>query len=498
MTRHSLALTVLAFVVAGFVVVSTIAQALTFMDGSGPTDASTSISPHAESGVAGDRSQATDIPPGALTRELEIFVGDSRVLAAKTRRIVVGNGKVVSVSPVSATHVVMIAEEMGETVVHLWLSDGSVHSMMVKVTSRALGRVLAEVESLLQGAERVSARVVGERIVLEGSAVDTASRERAAAVAALYPEQVVDLVGRLGWEDMVHVDVRIVEFRRGGLQELGIRWQDETNGPTAGVIADWATNDRFRSLPENSLIPETAFDPVPGRTSMRGYLGITSVLDSRIRLLEQSGEASLVAAPRLSCRSGGAARFVAGGEIPVPVINSVGATDVEYREYGVILDVKPIADPSGSIFVKVETELSQVDDAQRVAGVPGLLKRRSSTDLNVLSGQTVVIAGLINHRRSQDTGGLPVVSRAPLFGRLFGVKGHRHEETELVIFLTPRIEASPDSWRDDPMTQKAFRRSEEVVKPKIFDQPPTSSQLTSATPESQPDAPRIKRWRRVP
>lgn len=437
-----------------------------------------------------------------LPTTLELFVGESRVLPAHTQRIVVGSGKIVSVSPVSAGHVVVIAEQVGETLVHLWLRDGRVHSMTVKTQSKALNQVLAEVGSLLQGAERVSARVVGERVVLEGSAVDTASRERAAAVAALYPGLVVDLVGQLGWEDMVHVDVRIVEFRRGGLQELGIRWQDDINGPSAGVIADWATNDRFRVLPDNSPIDPAAFDPVPGRTSMRGYLGITSVLDSRIRVLEQTGEATLVAAPRLSCRSGGAARFVAGGEIPVPVINNVGATDVEYREYGVILDVKPVADPSGSIFVKVETELSQVDDAQRVAGVPGLLKRRSTTDLNVRSGETVVIAGLVNHRRGQDVSGLPGVSRAPLIGRLFGVKAHRHEETELVIFLTPRIEVSASSWRDDPLAQRAMARAEHWLDPSVSSD--TSSNRALKENNAQPVASeetgeaRRKRWRREP
>ena len=435
-----------------------------------------------------------------LPTSLELFVGESRVLPAHTQRIVVGSGKIVSVSPVSAGHVVIIAEQVGETLVHLWLRDGHVHSIAVKTESKALTQVLAEVSSLLQGAERVSARVVGERVVLEGSAVDTASRERAAAVAALYPERVVDLVGQLGWEDMVHVDVRIVEFRRGGLQELGIRWQDDINGPSAGVIADWATNDRFRVLPDNSPIDPTAFDPVPGRTSMRGYLGITSVLDSRIRVLEQNGEATLVAAPRLSCRSGGAARFVAGGEIPVPVINNVGATDVEYREYGVILDVKPVADPSGSIFVKVETELSQIDDAQRVAGVPGLLKRRSTTDLNVRSGETVVIAGLVNHRRGQDVAGLPGVSRTPLIGRLFGVKAHRHEETELVIFLTPRIEVSASAWRDDPLAQRAMARAERwletsVPGDKSADGADKENRMQPVAEESTGEA-RRKRWRR--
>jgi pilus assembly protein CpaC len=314
--------------------------------------------------------------------------------------------------------------------------------MTVQVAANDLAATLATVEGLLQGVQGLQARLRGDRIVLEGDAADARARERAASVAALYPGVVLDFVAKPGWEVMVHVDVRIVEFRRGGLRELGIRWRDEVDGPSAGVIADLLVNDRFRVLPPESRIPEDAFNPLPAKTGWRGYLGLSSVLDSRLRLMEQAGDATLVAEPRLSCRSGGSARFVAGGEIPVPVVNGVGSTDVEYREYGVILDVKPVADASGAIAARIETELSQIDATQRVAGIPGLLKRRSVTDVNLRAGETLVIAGLASRLRSMDDSGIPGLARMPWAGRLFGVRGRRNEDTEVVIFLTPRIAQS--------------------------------------------------------
>jgi pilus assembly protein CpaC len=167
-----------------------------------------------------------------------------------------------------------------------------------------------------------------------------------------------------------------------------------------------------------------------------------------------------VAEPRLSCRSGGHARFVAGGEIPVPIVNSVGSTDVEFREYGVILDIKPVVDTPGIVMLRVETEISQVDNAQRVAGIPGLLKRRSTTDIDLKHGDTVVIAGLMQRQRSRDTEGLPGVSRLPAVGRLFGVKGQRHEESEVVIFLTPRLESATARSDDDA---ERLRRAQERI-----------------------------------
>ena len=377
--------------------------------------------------------------PDSLPREMTLFIGDSRVLDVRSIRVAVGNGKVVSVSPIGGQQLVFIGQTTGSTVVQLWLRGGGLHRMTVSVVANDLMATLSAVNELLQGTRGVTATLRGSRVVLEGDAADARARERAASVASLYPGTVLDFVAKPGWEVMVNVDVRIVEFRRGRLRELGIRWRDEMDGPSAGIIGDFLSNDRFRVTPPDSRIPAEAFDPLPGKTALRGYLGIASTLDSRLRMLEQGGEATVVAEPRLSCRSGGAARFVAGGEIPVPVVNGVGSTDVEYREYGVILDIKPIADASGAIFARIETELSQIDGAQRVNGVPGLLKRRSTTDVNLRSGETLVIAGLANRQRSTDDAGLPGLVRIPGAGRLFGTRGQRGEESEIVIFLTPRI-----------------------------------------------------------
>ncbi len=374
-----------------------------------------------------------------LPERLDLFVGDSRVLAARTTRIAVGNGKVLSVSPVSAGQLVLIGQSPGSTVLQLWLRDGTRHRMVVTVASSDLEATLGAVRELLSGVNGVSARSSGQRIVLEGARAGAQARERASAIAALYPGVVLDFVGKVGWELMLNFEVRIVEFRRGRLRELGIRWRDDTTGPTAGVIADFISNNRFRSLAPEPGIPADAFTPVPGKTALRGYLGIAATLDSRLRMLEKSGEASIVAEPMLSCRSGGSARFVAGGEIPVPVVNGVGSTDVEYREYGVILDVKPVADESGGVLARIETELSQIDGSQTVLGVPGLLKRRSATDVNLRSGETLVIAGLASRQNSEDASGIPGLSRMPVGGRLFGVRGRRGDESELVIFITPRI-----------------------------------------------------------
>jgi pilus assembly protein CpaC len=376
----------------------------------------------------------------ALPPRVDLFVGDSRVLSVRPKRVAVGNGKVLSVSPASADQLVLIGEAPGSTVLQLWLRDGRQHRILVTVAPNDVESTLLAVQELLRGTDGIEARISGQRVVLQGDAANASARERAAAIASLYPGAVLDFVGKLGWESMIHFDVRIVEFRQGRLRELGIRWRDDIAGPSAGVIADFVTNDLFRVVPAESGLPNSVTAGLPTRVRpAASYLGIAATLDSRIRLLEQRGEATIIAEPALSCRSGGSARFVAGGEIPVPVVNGVGSTDVEFREYGVILDVRPVADAAGAIFARIETELSHVDSSQQVLGVPGLLKRRSATDINLRDGETLVLAGLSSRQSSIDDSGLPVLSRIPAGGRLFGTRGRRRDTSELVIFLTPRI-----------------------------------------------------------
>ena len=137
---------------------------------------------------------ASDQPTAALPRELRLFVGDSRVIDARTERVAVGNGKVVSVSPVGGSQLVLIGHAPGNTVVQMWMRGGGMHRIAVSVAGSDLASTLSVVEGLLQGVQGVQARLRGDRVVLEGDAADARARDRAAAVAGLFPGVVLDFV----------------------------------------------------------------------------------------------------------------------------------------------------------------------------------------------------------------------------------------------------------------------------------------------------------------
>lgn len=402
-----------------------------------------------------------------LPDRVDMFVGDTRVLEVRSRRVAVGNGEILSVSTLDPGQLLLLAEAAGTTTVTLWLRDGRRHRVTVNVTAANLDLVLESVRKMLEGTSNVTARIAGTRVLLEGDRVDDADQRRVAALVEAFGGLVVSFVGRLGWEQVLHFDVRIVEVRRSAVRDLGVRWDTQANGPAVGIIADFTSNDLFRITPPAAAVPGLTAGPLPLEVSPAArYAGLTSVLTSRIELLEQRGDAVLIAQPTLSCRSGGSARFVAGGEFPIPVVDALGSTDVEFKEYGVILDVKPVTDRSGVIYARIDTEISQIDESVRVLGVPGLLKRRSQTELNLREGEVAVLGGLVSRSRGNDVQQVPGLGSLPLLGSLFKTKGRRETDTELLILITPRVvryAEDADALARDPNAD-GIQRSHELLR----------------------------------
>lgn len=398
-----------------------------------------------------------------LPERIDLAVGETRVLAVDAVRVAVGNGRVLGLARTGRAQLLLVGQAGGSTDLRVWPRDGAERRIAVTVSEVDLDAAVTAVGALLADVAEVRTRVAGGRIVLEGEPASGTARDRISAVAGLYPGLVLDLTGKQPWDRMIHFEVRIVEFRSSRLRDLGIRWNPEINGPTAGLLADFSTNDVFRiAPPQGGAAPELVEARPPGRAwPPKVYFGLATSIESRIRLLEQTGDAEILAEPTLSCRSGGSARFVAGGELPMPVVDGLGSTDIQFKEYGVILDVKPIADPSGAILARVDTEVSQIDESQRVLGVPGFLKRRSATDVSLREGETLVIAGLVNRTRSGSVQRVPGAGSVPVVGGLFRSRVRREERTELAIFITPRIVAAraeaPGTPPRDPNAE-ALRR----------------------------------------
>ena len=232
---------------------------------------------------------------------------------------------------------------------------------VINVTSKTANIV----RELLAGVDGVEVTTVGTHVVLRGdvSQYDLPIIEK---VTGQY-EEIMDLTTSAGLvEDrMIFMNIKMTEFNKNKLKNLGINWQNPIAGPSAALAVDVAANDRFR-VPSESGTFEAL--PVDLTSDPLGYFGIATEITSRINFLVNSGDALILAEPRLSTRSGGEAEFLAGGEVPLPTVGSLGQSNVEFKEFGISMKINPVVDHKDRISASVETEISAIDNSVAVNG----------------------------------------------------------------------------------------------------------------------------------
>ena len=180
----------------------------------------------------------------------------------------------------------------------------------------------------------------------------------------------------------------------------------------------------------------------------RGLLGINAGSDFSVGFQGNDGYGRLLAQPKLVCASGEKAEFLAGGEVPIPLITQNQFT-VEYKPYGVILNLRPTADRNGNIQTEIEAEASEIDTSVAVSfggssAIPGFRTRKVKTNVTVRHGETIVLSGVFSHDEQKAVSKLPGLGHIPIIGELFKSRAFDSTKRELVIFVTPRI-VNPDS-----------------------------------------------------
>lgn len=388
-------------------------------------------SAHASSPVIGDA--------------LSMYAGQALVQNAPgpLKRVAVGDGKLLQVKAIGNRELVLIANQPGDTSVQLWMTDGSQRSVAVHIVVGNSEETADMIGKLLGSGSAISVNSVGGNVVLTGSDLSQADVAHIAAIRKLYP-QVLDFTSANAVEmkPTVMMRVRIMEFDKKAINQLGIKWDSMIAGPGGGLVHDWVTNPYYRITPPGfpgvDGTGATANLPlrVPGTAS---YFGIATSIASQINLMMQDGNAWELATPQLSARSGGVADFLVGGEVPIPIAQGLGETTVEYKQYGIKLHIAPIVNSKGDISTDIETEISKIDPSVNVQGYPGFITRRASAQLNVHEGDTIVISGLVDANASKTFDKLPGLGDIPVLGALFRSRDFQKNRTDLVIFVTPVI-----------------------------------------------------------
>lgn len=216
---------------------------------------------------------------------------------------------------------------------------------------------------------------------------------------------------------MIEVDVQVLEVRTNYTGEFGIKWKDTLSALSIGE----------KSIPDKLQV---------------GTFERLQKIQTTLDLFVKEGHAKLLAKPRLLTMSGGSASFLSGGELPV-VIQDQQRFKIEWKSYGVNLDIEPTADSIGNINITLKAEVSSIDYANAVtygdSSIPALKTRWVKTSLYIKRGGTIVIAGLLQKEESKRTEGIPILSDIPLIGELFKHTSIENIDSELVIFVTPTI-----------------------------------------------------------
>ena len=318
--------------------------------------------------------------------------------------------------------------------------------------------------------------MVGDKVIVEGDDLSDADLAKIDQLEKRYP-QLVNFTNRVGWEQMVMMDVKIVEFPKSELRDIGLKWGTVGGVAVAGI---WAPIRRGNDGPYTVNIPASQGGaPITSPDAAQGVLlpralnilsGLNLGLNAQLNLLEQNGQASILAEPQLSARNGAEASFLAGGEFPYSVSNLNGTTII-FKPYGIRLNITPKVDHNGVIRAKIDAEVSSIDASVRAVGGPALLTRKTITEFNVRSGQTMVLSGLLQRNASTDIDKIPLLGDIPILGALFRSKRFQNKETELVVFVTPSVVDSQSPGLVDRIDRATDRLEKQLGKQPYLSEP---------------------------
>ncbi len=386
---------------------------------------------------------------GAESRTINLHQGEVSVLELKDiEDVAVGNESILSYAISDNEEFILFGKGVGQTDLYIWQRGNRETRYKVKVLSENIAGEMALAKILAESVAGLKVTSEHNRMIFQGT-IAGSQEARLNAILAQFPNP-VNLVSFRPFSErpMVRIDVTLLEVKRRALKDFGIDWDDVISGPVLGAHKTFARNDHYRIAQQGpNGDGETNLNilaSVPNDHQFFGYGGFTSHIGSVIDILVENGDAEVISAPKLMAKSGAEASFLSGGQFPVPVVGQLGQTEVEFKEYAVRLIIRPIVDGEGKINTYIFTELSSVDFANAVNGVPGVISRNSETTINLSHGETFAISGLALAERSDQSSQIPLLGDIPLLGNLFKTTNHNADSTELVIIATPYI-VTPDS-----------------------------------------------------
>lgn len=393
----------------------------------------------------------------------------------------VGNPDIADIVVVRSRQIYVLGKALGTTNVVLWDENERVQGVLNVTVTHDLDALKAHLHQLLPG-EDIQVRSAQDGIVLSGEVSSAERMETALRLASRFAvsseeggETVINLM-QVGGAQQVMLDVKVAEVSRSLVKRLEANFNVFNVGSSAlslGGVAGGATfpDAEFSGLGGGGRAPIldggstigpviSEFAPNMGSIEDTGIFASYQRSDYLLNLVldaaNRDGVAKILAEPNLTTLTGQQAQFLAGGEFPIPVPQGDGQVTIDYKEFGVGLRFLPVVLDSGSINLKVDVSVSDLvpanslrvgvgDQASSQFFVPALVSRSASSTVELATGQTIAIAGMLNESLRENVSKFPGLGELPVLGAMFRSQEFVKEQTELVIFVTPRLARSFDT-----------------------------------------------------
>jgi pilus assembly protein CpaC len=378
--------------------------------------------------------------PLPATRRITIGIDKSMLveLPVDLENVLVSNPEVVNAVVKTQRQVYLLAKDQGEANAFFMGRNGEKVLLLEVVVARDLSALNDTLHRLLPGA-KIKVESMGDNIVLTGSVMTPVDANRAAELAQRTMKKKDAVVNMLTVmteaKEQVLLKVTVAEMQRDAIRRLGI---DSSTLLRSG-------NFTFQKIISNAF-PVTDALVAKSSAGSLGAIGWGSrngSVEAFIEALERTGMMRTLAEPNLTALSGETAKFLAGGEFPVPVASDDNKVTVVFKSFGVATTFKPIVLSDGRISLAIGAEVSELSTEGAVSingiSIPALKVRRAETTLELPSGSTLAMAGMLSDDTRQSVEGVPGLKNLPVLGQLFRSNDFRRRETELVILVTPYL-----------------------------------------------------------
>ena len=403
-------------------------------------------------------------PAAMAATPLSVSINESRyVQEAGLSRVAVGNPAIADVQLLSAREFLLVGKQAGSTSLLVWSANGR-QEYIVTVTGEDVG-LAAMIEKAIN-LPGVTVQMVGGKILLRGTVMNQYEKNLALKIAGLYtgtvptttksgsgsPGEAIDKTGgnvidllQMARPAQIRLEAQVVEISSSNKKELGIQYGTNTGNSSGSKIdaegtiyagEDWNTRDWGGWLVRHS-----------------------STINATLKALINQGKARILSRPNISTLSGEKAKILIGGSIPVPV-NNDGRVSIEWKEYGVKLNIEPVVDQMDKITSKVHAEVSRLDYAngliQNGFSIPALATREAEAVIHVSNGNSMVIGGLLNSEDGKTVSRIPLLSNIPIIGEFFKHTSRTRDKRELIIIITPHLIGEDTQWPMSDQMKEAF------------------------------------------